>query len=85
MVQDIILAVVAVALGLALIPQLIYGFKTKKGLIEIKTGTITSLGLYTVAITFYTLDLIFSSIVNFFVATLWAILLIQRVKYGKIK
>jgi len=85
MVQDIILAVVAIALGYALIPQIIYGYRTKKGLISINTGVITSLGLYVLSVTFLTLDLIFSGVMNFIVASLWLTLLIQRIKYGKIK
>lgn len=84
MIQDIILSVIAFLFGYALIPQIVYGFKLKKGLIDFKTGLITSVGLYITAVCFFTLGLFFSAILNIFSASCWLILFLQRLKYGKI-
>ena len=65
-------------LAYALIPQVYRGFKDKKGYITIQTGLITTTGMYAIAITYFTLNLFFSTIIAIIVGTLWLILLIQK-------
>jgi len=79
--QDYVVAITTILFGYALIPQVYYGFKKKKTTITIQTSTITFLGLYTLAVTFLTLGLYFSTFANLITGTLWAILLIQKLIY----
>lgn len=79
--QDIVITISTLLLSYALIPQVIYGFKKRKGTVTIQTSLITTCGLYTIAICLFTLGLLFSSIMNLFTGTLWAVLLIQRIIY----
>lgn len=81
MIIDIILAIVSLSFVYALIPQVILGFKTKKGLINIQTSTITFIGMYVVTICYFLLHLYFASIINFILGSLWLTLFIQGVKY----
>ncbi len=81
--QDIVIAVCTVLFGYALIPQVVMGFRKKKGLINLQTAAITTAGLYSIAICFLTLKMYFSSAANFISGTFWLILLLQRIKYGK--
>ncbi len=79
--QDIVISISTLLLGYALIPQVIEGFRKKKGLMNIQTAMITTLGLYTIAVMLLTLGLYFSFAMNFLTGTLWAILLIQKIIY----
>jgi len=81
--QDYVFTFATILFGYALIPQIYHGFKHKKKTITLQTSIITVFGLLAVAVTFYTLDLIISSIVNIFIAILWFILFIQGIIYGK--
>ena len=80
--QDLTISVVNLLLVYSIIPQIYQGFKRKKGFITIQTSFITSIGLYVIAFAVFTLGLYFSSIVITVNATLWLVLLIQRIKYG---
>ena len=80
--QDIVISIVVVLFSYALIPQIVYGFKNKKPTITFQTAIITSLGMYIIAITYLTIDLIFSTIMCLITGTLWLLLLIQRVIYN---
>jgi len=68
---------------ISLVPQAYYGFKKKKGFITLATSGPISIGLYAMSISFYTLNLYFSSIVSFMTGTLWLVLFIQRMVYRK--
>ena len=59
------------------------GFKKKKGLITLVTSGLTSIGLYAVAVAFFTVSLYYSTIIVATNATLWLILFIQRIIYKK--
>jgi hypothetical protein len=82
--QDIVIFVANLMFSYALLPQVIQGFKTKKGLLNLQTSLITTSGLYLSSIAFFSLNLLFSGIIASINATLWLILLIQRIIYGKI-
>jgi len=79
--QDLVITISTLLLGYALIPQVVDGFKKRKGTVTIQTSLITALGLYTIAICLFTLGLYFSFIMNLFTGTLWAVLLIQKIIY----
>ncbi len=79
--QDIVITICIIALSYALIPQIYQGFKQKKGLINLQTSLITSIGVYVLASIYLTLKLYFSTIMSFITAILWTILFIQKIKY----
>lgn len=79
--QDIVIAFVNVLLGYALIPQVIYGFKKKKKTITTQTSLITFIGLCSLVICYFTLNLYFSTIVTFLTSLLWLILFVQSIIY----
>ena len=81
--QDYVTSAVSVALSYALIPQVIKGFKEKRPNISIQTGVLTTLGMYVMTYTFYSLDMDFSSVTSAVTGTLWAVLLGQSISYRK--
>ena len=81
--QDIIIAIASLLLTFSLLGQVYHGFQRKKGFILLKTSGLTFLGLYAMAISFFTLSLLFSAIVSAINATLWLVLFIQRIIYAK--
>jgi len=81
--QDIVIAIVNVLLSYALIPQVYQGFKHKKSTVVLQTGLITTLGLYVMAVMFATLGLYFSTVLTVVTGTLWLLLLLKTIVYGK--
>ncbi len=70
-------------MGYALVPQVLHGFKIKKGLIKIQTSAITCLAIYAMAAAFFSLGLYFSAIMDFIMGTFWLILFLQGIVYNK--
>jgi hypothetical protein len=81
--QDIVIAIVNVLLSYALVPQVWHGFKEKKGGVVLQTGVITTIGLYVMAVTFATLRLYSATVLTVVTGTLWLLLLVQTIVYGK--
>ena len=81
--QDIVISLASLILMLSLLPQIHYSFKNKKGTITIKTSLPTFIGLYTIAASYFTIELYYSFIVTFLTATFWLILFVQRLIYKK--
>ena len=81
--QDIIIAIANGLFTFSLFSQVYHGFKKKKGFILLKTSGLTSLGLYALSVSFFTLSLYYSGIICSINATLWATLFFQRIIYGK--
>jgi len=79
--QDFVITGVNIVFAYALIPQVYQGFKEKKGFINFQTGLLTAIGMYTLAFVFFTLDLMFSTIISIFIGTLWLSLLAQKIIY----
>jgi len=79
--QDITLTTIMILLSYALLPQIYQGFKKKKGLINIQTSAITTLGLYIISVVYFTLGLYLSTIIAFINGILWAILFFQKIIY----
>lgn len=81
--QDYVIGAMTIMFGIALVPQVIQGFVQRKGVILISTGLPTFLGLYVLALTFATLELYFSMVMNLVTGTLWLLLLVQTIFYGR--
>jgi uncharacterized protein with PQ loop repeat len=81
--QDIGISIIAILFNIALVPQIIYGVKTKRKTIATSTATLTSLGAYFIAYIYFTLELYVSTAIQSIGATLWFVLLIQSIKYRK--
>lgn len=79
--QDTTITISIILLSYALVPQVIKGFKDKKGYVEKQTSLITSLSLFVVAFAFFTLGLYFSAIMDIVIASLWAVLFFQKIYY----
>lgn len=79
--QDLAIALISVIFDIALIPQIIYGYKTKKKTISNSTAFITFIGLYLTTLIYFTLHLYFSTVLNFICATFWLILFVQSITY----
>ena len=80
--QDLVISFVNIVFSISLIPQVIYGYKLKKGLITLKTSIPTTLGLYVMSFTFFSLKLYYSAALGALTATLWLILFIQKLRYN---
>ncbi|MBI2673102.1 hypothetical protein HYX19_02480 [Candidatus Woesearchaeota archaeon] len=83
--QDIVISIASIIFVYAMIPQIIYGFKTKKGLISVQFSLLNILAMIGLVVVYVSFGLIFSTVLNIIITLLWFILLIQRLKYGTIK
>jgi len=81
--QDIVVALANVLFGYSLIWQVYLGFRDKKGALSIQTSLLTAIGLFALAISFFSLNLILSTIIAVFNGTMWLFLLVQRLIYKK--
>lgn len=71
--QDYVIACVSVLFGFILIPQLIDVWK-KGVVLNIFTAGLTTIGLYVLGITFFTLEMWISFGAEFFSGTVWLLL-----------
>jgi hypothetical protein len=81
--QDIVISLTNILFGYSLIYQVYLGFKERKGFLAIQTSLPTTIGLYALSFTFFTLKLYLSTIISFFNGSLWLILLVQKIVYKK--
>lgn len=79
--QDVIIAIANILFGYSLIYQVHHGFKIKKGLITLQTSFLTTIGLYTLAVVYFSLNLYLSALISLFNGTMWLLLFIQRIIY----
>ncbi len=79
--QDIVIAFANILFGYSLAFQVWKGFKDKRGYLTLQTSFLTTIGLYALAFSFLTLNLIVSTIVATLNGTLWLILFIQGLLY----
>ena len=79
--QDIVITIVSIVFVYAMIPQIIYGFKKKKGVITYQFSILNMLAMIALAIAYFSLGLIFSTIISIIIWIGWLILLIQRIIY----
>jgi len=83
--QDIVISIVVIIFSLALVPQVLHGFKYKSGAIRHSASIPTFTGLFVLTWTYTTLNLTFSAIFAFVTGMLWLLLFVQRIKYGEAK
>jgi uncharacterized protein with PQ loop repeat len=81
--QDVAIMIASICSGVALVPQVITGFKEKKKMINFSTALVTFLVIYTMAFVLFTLNLYLSTIINMISGTLWLTLFIQSIIYKK--
>ncbi len=81
MIQDTISSIITLCFCYSVIIQIVYSIKHKSVDLSLYSLIINFVGLYILAVTFLTLNLIFLSITNIFVGTAWLILLILKLKY----
>jgi hypothetical protein len=81
--QDIVISLMNVVFSYALVKQVLQGFKDKQGYINLQTASFTFAGMFIISFCLLTLGLIFSFAVGIFNASMWLILLLQKVKYGE--
>jgi hypothetical protein len=82
--QDIVIAIANILFGYSLIWQVYYGFKKKKALLSKQSSFLTTLGLYALAITYFSLNLYLSTLIGVFNGTMWLLLFIQGLIYEKV-
>jgi hypothetical protein len=81
--QDIVIAVVSILFGFILIPQL-KDVLSGKTIINGFTASLTTIGLFILALTFFTLNLYISVVAETFSGIIWLLLFILSVKNKKI-
>ncbi|MEK6827327.1 MAG: hypothetical protein AABX99_02470 [Nanoarchaeota archaeon] len=81
--QDITIAIISVILNIALVAQIIYGFKAKRKTVACSTSLITFIGIYISAFIYFNLHLYLIAITGLIGGTFWLILFIQSIKYKK--
>jgi len=82
--QDIVIATVSILFGFILIPQFKDLLKGKV-YINLYTASLTTIGLYILAVTFLTLDFWISFIADIFSGTIWLLLFFFSVRNYKNK
>ena len=80
--QDYVIAIVSVLFGFILLPQLKDTWRGKT-ILNLYTASLTTIGLYILGITFFTLNMMVSVIAEFFSGTIWLLLFLFSVKNMK--
>lgn len=80
--QDIMIFICMIFFGYALIPQIYHNYKHKRGSVTIQTSLITSVGMFILAVCFFTLQMYLTMAIEIVMAGLWLTLFIQKLKYG---
>ena len=75
--QDIVIALVGLSFGFMLLPQVRDGIHGKS--VNMYTAGLTTIGLYILAITFFTLDMWITVIAEIFSGTVWLLLFLFSV------
>lgn len=83
--QDVVISAANLVFAYSLIYQVIHGFRKKKGSLTLMASGLTSLGLYAMAVSFFTLELYFSALFAAVNGALWLALFVQRLIYGREK
>ena len=73
--QDLVIAVIGLLFGFILLPQLFDVIK-KKTVLNLYTAALTTIGLYIMTATFFTMGFWITVIADFFTATVWLLLFI---------
>jgi len=82
--QDIVIAIISILFGFILLPQLkdVWHGKT---ILNIYTASLTTIGLYILATTFFTMEYWVSFIAELFSGTIWLLLFVLSIRNIKRK
>lgn len=73
--QDLVIAIIGLLFGFILLPQL-HDVIKKKIVLNLYTAALTTIGLYIMTATFFTMGFWITFIADFFTATVWLLLFI---------
>ena len=79
--QDAVITIASIIFVYAMIPQIYFGFKKKIGVITYQFSILNTFAMTALTITYYSLNLTFSTVINFIITLLWITLIIQRIIY----
>lgn len=80
--QDVVVALANVLFMVSLLHQVRYGFRLRKGTVTLTTSALTAVGLFAVAVAFFTLSLFWSAVATGAAGILWSVLFVQAVMFG---
>ena len=83
--QDVVVGAVNIVFMYAMIPQLLYGFKTRRGLISIQFSALNILAMIGLLLVYISFELYVSIVLTIILIFLWVILFLQRIFYGAVK
>ena len=83
--QDVVVGIVNVLFMYAMIPQLVYGFKTRKGLISVQFSLLNILAMLLLLLVYVSFGLYISVALTVVLIVMWIILFLQRISYGKVR
>jgi len=79
--QDVVVTIVSVIFAYAMIPQIIYGFKKKKGVITYQFSGLNMTCMIALIIAYYSMGLVFATIASIVILIGWITLFIQKIIY----
>lgn len=83
--QDLAITITNTIFTIALIPQIFYGFKNKKGLVAYSASIPTFTCLFFLSFIYSTLELYFATFMSATTGVCWFILFFQRWRYGSVE
>ncbi|MBS3136596.1 hypothetical protein J4401_06615 [Candidatus Woesearchaeota archaeon] len=81
--QDMVMTGAQLIFAVSVIPQIVYGFKEKKGFIRLATSIPMFIAICALTFSLFTLSLVFSAMTTTLTGMLWLILIVQRLTYEK--
>ena len=80
--QDMVMAICSFGFALALLPQVLKGFRDRAGYLTLPTAGLTAAAVLAISVCRFSLALHYAGVVDGVVGGLWVILLLQRLRYG---
>jgi len=79
--QNIAITAASIIFVYAMLPQIIYGFKKRRGVITYQFSILNIIAMLALTIAYWSRGLIFSTVINAVITILWGVLLFQRIIY----
>ncbi len=79
--QDLVVGIVSFVFAYAMLPQIIYGFKKKRGVITYQFSVLNMICMVALIIAYYSLGLVFATAISVIIMIGWTILFIQKLIY----
>lgn len=80
--QDFVITFVSIVFAYAMLPQITYGFKKKRGVITYQFSILNIISMTALIIAYFSLGLFFSVIMSVIIWIFWIILLLQKIIYS---